>query len=109
MSFIEPVLRDAPHLVVRCLLRCGALAGSFVEEQRASDGRVEAFDRAGRGNGDALIGKGEQFRGETAAFVADHEGAGLAEVGGGDGQGWRAERIVRDGGEETQAARLQRH
>jgi len=89
MSFIEPVLRDAPHLVVRCLLRCGALAGSFVEEQRASDGRVEAFDRAGRGNGDATYRQGRAVPGRDRPFVADHEGAGLAEVGGGDGQGWR--------------------
>ena len=40
-------------LVVSGWLRCGALAGGFVEEERAGDGGVEAFDAAGRGDGDA--------------------------------------------------------
>ena len=72
--------------------RNSALAGCFVEEDGGGDGGVEAFDAGGSvlgsWDGDAGVGEGEEFGGEAGAFVADHEGAGLGEVGLGDGEGW---------------------
>ena len=56
------------------------LAGGFVEKNRRGDGGVEAFDRAGHGDGDAGLGAVEEVLREAAAFVADEDGRRPGEV-----------------------------
>lgn len=85
-----------------------ALPCSFVEEDAGGDGGVEAFYRAGHGDGDSRGCAVEHLRGEAAAFVADEERDGLGEVPGGAGNrfvGGGGSRCCRgDGGEDGDVA-----
>jgi hypothetical protein len=75
---------EEAHALVAGWVGC-SLAGGFVEQERAGDGGVEAFD-AGAGDGDADGRRGRAVRGEAGAFVADEQGVGPGKVGfvGGD-------------------------
>lgn len=70
----------------------GSLPCCFVEEHAGGDGGVEAFDGAGRGDGDAGLSVVEELRRETGSFVADQQGAGAGEAGAGAGYGVRVGR-----------------
>ena len=48
-----------------------ALAGGLIEQDAAGNSSVEAFDRAGAGNGDGAIGLRDKIGGNAIAFVAD--------------------------------------
>ena len=66
-----------------CESRLARLAGErFVEEERAGDGGVEAFDRAGGWDGDAGVGEARAVLAERPApSLPIRRAAGLGEVG----------------------------
>jgi hypothetical protein len=56
-----------------------SLARSFIEQQAAGYGGVEAFDVAGHGDRDAMRGGSDEAIAEAGAFVADEECAWASE------------------------------
>ena len=71
-----------------------------VEEERAGDGGVEAFNGSGAGESDAGVGEGKELGREARALVADEESDRLSEV---ESVGGLC-RGVAYGGEEVDAA-----
>ena len=70
-----------PRLSALICGNCFPLPCGFVQQNRCSNSRVQRLYTRRMGNRDKLIGKGQDFLGDTCSFIAHHDHGRAGEVG----------------------------